>query len=151
MIARVLMLAVAVVIGLRVGAAPDNPVPKVGVQFSISERASPHPPIIRFLVRPIEGGKGQHLVEVQVSKVRNPDVAPDTATGYRFIHDLLLPATQREAKGVCKKQRPFVMEFVADNRVIGVKSRYRPMVTVRLDGKTAEVVILNAAGDYDSL
>jgi hypothetical protein len=148
MIVRLLMIVIAVV-GLRADAASDNPVPKVGVQFSISERASPHPPVLRFLVRSIEGGKGQHSVRITVSSVRNTDVAPDIATGYRFSHDLLnlLP---RQAEGLCRNQRPFVMTFLADNRVIGVKSKYRPVVAVQLDGKAAEVVILNAAGDYDN-
>ena len=148
MIVRLLMIVI-VVAGLRADAASDNPAPKVGVQFAISERASPHPPVLRFLVRSIEGDKGQHSVDIQVSSVRNTDVAPDIATGYRFGHDLL--KTPRQAKGLCRNQRPFVMTFSADNRVIGVKSKYRPVVTVLLDGKAAEVVILNAAGDYDNL
>lgn len=148
MIVKVLMIVFAVV-SLRTDAASDSPVPKVGVQFAISERASPHPPVLRFLVRSIEGGKGQHSVTIQVSSVHNPDVAPDVATGYRFGHDLITGS--RQASGLCKNQRPFVIAFSADNRVIGVKSRYRPRITVQLDGKPAEVVILNAAGDYDNL
>jgi hypothetical protein len=144
------LLGVAMLVsaGWSVEAAPGESAPKVGVQFFIIEQTKPRPPVLRFLVRPIEGGKGQHNVNVQIS-VANQDIGPDPADGYRRSHNLLLKPVS--FSGLCKNQRPLVKEVVADDVVRGTKSGYRPTATAQLDGQAAEVVILGAADGPNSL